>query len=150
TRCLVTVRNSDGESRGAAIDADGNYRIDDAPGGGIEVFAEAEGSDFRQVSKSVFAEAAPGSETRLDLAFTPQVAVHGRVTRGGTPLEHDTVRFGVTDTEGTGAKTGAGGVYAIQVVPGEYEVTIASNGEELPFIRHVVVTGAAEVNLDVM
>jgi hypothetical protein len=143
----VTANNLDGASKTTSIDAAGDYRIENAPAGIVDVSAVAGAQGINRQAKSGSAEVAAGSELRVDLAFVPQVGVHGRVTRGSAPLEGATVRFGYSPAQQ--AMTGAGGVYSLQVDPGEYDATIVAGDRELPFSQQVVVTGPAEVNLAV-
>jgi protocatechuate 3,4-dioxygenase beta subunit len=147
TMRFVTIISLGGTSRTAPIDASGNYRIENAPAGTVTVSAMAGASGMSHQLKDVSAEVAAGSETRIDLAYLPQVAVHGRVTRGGAPLEGAAIRFGYSAADET--VSGAGGTYTLRVDPGEYDVSLVLNGRNLPFEQHVVITGPAEVNLAV-
>src|SRR5205807_9675716 len=92
---FIMALGIDSEAQGTAvIDAAGNYRLEHAPTGTVEVSANAGTlSELGRQTKSVTAEVAPGSEVRVDLAFLQQVTVHGHVTRGGVPLEGATVQF---------------------------------------------------------
>jgi len=47
-------------------------------------------------TKKVSIDAPPNTETRVDLAFVPQVLVRGRVARGNTPLAGVMVNFTAT------------------------------------------------------
>jgi hypothetical protein len=96
-------------------------------------------------SKSVTVDVAPGGEARADLQFVPPIALHGRVTRGGMPLDGVTVQFSPEES----ATASAGGAYALQVPDGEYDVTILMGNRQLPFAQHVVVSQPAELNFSV-
>lgn len=144
----VEAQGADAATGRAEIDAAGNYHMEHAPAGTVEVTAIAgptvDMAGLARHTKSVSVDVASGSEVRIDLAFQPQVAVHGRVTRGGAPLAGATVQFGVENALADGS-----GMYSCPVTPDEYDVTILVNNRQLPFAQHVVVIEPAELNFSV-
>jgi protocatechuate 3,4-dioxygenase beta subunit len=145
----VEARGADEATGRAEIDAAGNYRMEHAPAGTVAVSAIAgptvDMAGLAKHTKSVSVDVAPGSEVRADLAFLPQVTVHGRVTRGGAPLEGATIQFSYEQH----ATTAAGGSYSLQLMPDEYDVAIIVSDRQLPFAQHVVINDAAELNFSV-
>lgn len=145
----VEAHGADGATGRAEVDAAGNYRMEHAPAGTVGVSAVAgpmvDMAGLARHTKGVSVDVAAGSEVRVDLAFLPQVTVHGRVTRGGAPLEGATIQFSYEQH----ATTGAGGSYSLQLMPDEYDVEIIVNDRQLPFAQHVAVYDAAELNFSV-
>ena len=145
----VEAHGADEATGRAEVDAAGNYRMEHAPSGTVGVSAIAgptvDMAGLARHTKGVSVDVAAGSEVRVDLAFLPQVTVHGRVTRGGAPLEGATIQFSYEQH----ATTGAGGSYSLQLMPDEYDVEIIVNDRQLPFAQHVVINEPAQLNFSV-
>ena len=145
---MVSARPLDGDQVLTAIDAGGNFRMENAPAGSIEVRAEMFARGATRRSPKVTIDVAAGSETRVDLAFAAPIAVHGHVLRGSTPIAGASIRF--SGPGFTTAVTGAEGAYEAALDPAEYDVTInASDGQRLPFDEQIVVGDRAEFNFRV-
>jgi len=143
---FVNATTTDGESQMGSIDVAGNYRIENAPTGTVEVQARMYGSRGSRSSKKVVIDVTEGSETRADLAFGTAVVVQGRVTRANGPVAGVTVTF--YGPSNANVITGPDGEYEAKLDPGEYDVSIvAADSKPLPFSEHVIVNGAAEINL---
>ena len=138
---FVTIATDSDEFANGVIDAAGNFRIENAPSGTLQVQAMTYGGGGNRQSKAVTVDAAAGSETRVDLLFSDRFKIHGNVTRGGEPVAGMSVQF-----SGRGsALSGADGTYEVLLDSGEYDVTMtAGDGRPIPFGQHVTVTGAAE------
>jgi len=144
---FVTVNVAEGDTQTAAVDAGGNYRIENAPAGVVEVQARSGGRRGWRSSAKSTVELRVGSETRVDLAFAEQVTVRGHVTRGGAPLGGVTVSW--DGESNSSALTGADGAYEAAVDPGEYDVSLTVNSKPLPFAKHIVVQRSSEIELRV-
>jgi len=124
----------------AVTDRGGVYRIANAPTGLVEVVAHAASG----ASAPVSIELKAGSETQVDLNVTKRVTVHGTVIWNRMQLPGMQVSFGSES-----AKIANDGEYELEIAPGEYDVKIYYERAKLPFGKHVVVTGAAEIDFDV-
>jgi hypothetical protein len=148
SRSQVSASTSDADMQTARIDLSGNYRMDHAPVGNVEVQATSYGLRGSHMSKRVTIDVAAGAEARVDLAFAPAVAVHGRVTRSGNPLGGVSVSFYGSANATT--ITAADGAYETSLDAGEYDISIESaDGRRVPFSKRVVISDAAEINLHV-
>jgi hypothetical protein len=146
----VTVHVSalDGDTRDGGVDPAGNFRITNAPAGVVEVSAGVVSRNVAWLTKKVTVDAPPNSESRVDLVFTPQVTLNGRVTRGETPLPGITVML-IGDAS-TRVMTGRDGSYSLTLDPGEYDVTLLeSDRKQLPFAQHVSVRESSQLDLHV-
>lgn len=126
TRKAVIVHGSDGGTE-APIDELGNYRVDNAPLGSVQVsaFVESAGRDARSsVRRQV--EVLAGQPVRVDLELSGDVRVSGRVTHEGKPLAG--VHVGFSGEDGTMAT-------AITREDGAYEVGLPSAGRFHIFAR---------------
>jgi hypothetical protein len=141
---FVSVNNAEGEAKSGQIDADGDYRVESAPAGMVEVMARSTAREAWRTSAKATVDAPPGGEVRVDLAFAPQVTVHGHVTRGGAPLAGATVRFGGPAT--SSFPIAADGAYVAALDAGEYDVSLWIDEKHLPFTKHVVVKEPAELD----
>jgi len=144
---LVSVSSGEGESQIGRVDDSGNYRVENAPAGVVEVEANsyARGSSRRSVKATVELQA--GAELHVDLAFPQQVAVRGHVIRGGAPLAGAMVIF--QPGNGSSTVSGADGGYQVSLDPGEYDVSLSMDGKRLPFAQHVVVKDSSELDFHV-
>ena len=147
-RPMVTATGGEDDIQSAAIDLSGNYRMENAPIGSVEVQAQMYSRHGARNSKRVTVDVAAGAEVRADLAFATPVSVHGHVTRGGTPIGGATVRF--YGPGSVNAVAGPDGAYEAMVDSGDYDLSLASpDGKQIPFTKHVSITDAAEINLRV-
>src|SRR5262249_7246451 len=109
TVAFVNVVDPEQHMNGNATDASGNFRIENAPAGTVDVQASMLMSGDRPPrSKRVTIDAKPNSETRVDLAFGKESSVHGRVKVNGVTFRGLIVAFhgndfarGTTKTDGT-------------------------------------------------
>lgn len=143
----VSTSNAEGESGMTSVDAGGNYRNENAPAGLVDVEANSASQRGMRRSPKVTVELQPGAELRVDLAFPPEVAVRGHVTRGGAPLAGAKIAF--TGTGGATAMSGADGGYQTALDPGEYDVSLSMDEKRLPFAQHVVVKQASELDFHI-
>jgi hypothetical protein len=143
----VSVSGVEGESQTAPVDASGNYRLENAPAGVVEIEANSYTRKNSRRSAKTTLELQAGAELRVDLAFPEQVAVRGHVTRGGAPLAGATVIFQAGNNSQT--VSGAEGAYQILLDPGAYDVSLSMDDKHLPFAQHVVVKDSSELDLHI-
>ena len=123
TRRVVFVQGEQGGVEGQ-IDEAGNYRIEDAPVGGMWVVARLETPLAIRSSTRKRVEVAAGQAQRVDLDLSAALTVRGRVTLEGRPLASARVIF-MTDENsiGSSAPTRNDGSYEISLpTPGTYRV----------------------------
>jgi len=145
---MVTATNDDGDSHMASPDANGNFVITNAPTGSVTLYAMAVSgrSGFRS-AKKVIVDVQPGAEVDVELVFGAQMSVHGRATSGGSPLANTMIVF---SGENNGlATTSPDGSYETLLDAGDYDVTLATNGKNLPFAQHIIVKDAATFDFNV-
>lgn len=127
-KVTVTARSSSGATE-ATLDAGGNYRIEGAPVGTLRVSAMLQRS-FTDVQttdmKSIDLQA--GGSAQLDLQFTSNTVIRGRVMRNGVPAANSTVQFfpkdGSVQTR-AGSPTDQNGNYSVSgLADGEYTVSV--------------------------
>jgi 5-hydroxyisourate hydrolase-like protein (transthyretin family) len=147
TQAYVSANTAEGESGMSGIDATGNYRIENAPTGMVDVEAASASPRGGHRSSKVTVELQPGAELRVDLVFPRQVSVRGHVTRGGGPLAGAKVEFNANSA--AGALSGADGGYQAALDPGEYDVSLSMDEKRLPFTQHVVIKEASELDFHV-
>lgn len=128
SKVTVTARSSNGAT-GATLDSGGNYRIEGAPVGTLRVSAMLQ-RGFTDVQttdvKSIELEA--GGSAHLDLQFTANTVIRGRVTRNGAAAANSTVQFfpkdGTVQTR-AGSPTDQNGNYTVSgLSDGEYNVSV--------------------------
>lgn len=109
------------------IDAAGNYRIENAPTGTVDVTVEMQTAQGSGATARKRVEVAPGQTIRVDLDLTPALTVSGRVTRGskGVPRAH--VAFMSEEHGFVAAVTRDDGSYEIGLPsPGRYQVHVSA------------------------
>ncbi len=125
---VTVTANGSGAGSNTSVDSTGNFRIEGAPVGTVRVAAQygrGFGGDSRSTPvKSV--EVTAGGSAQVDLEFSSDITVRGRVTRSGQPLASVMVSFfpkggGTrvqTTTDSNGSYTASGfepGTYTVQV-----------------------------------
>ncbi|HEX8170062.1 MAG TPA: carboxypeptidase regulatory-like domain-containing protein [Thermoanaerobaculia bacterium] len=148
----VEVRGS-GSDAMSPVDASGNYRIDGAPLGTVQVRASI-GRGFGpggRSSASQTVEVQPGSAQQVDLHFRADTTIRGRVTRNGQPLGGATVNFqprsgaqasgnATTDEQGNYSVTG--------LEEGDYSVAVIDMQRFSPYTTRYRVSGSATFDID--
>jgi protocatechuate 3,4-dioxygenase beta subunit len=137
----------------AAVDANGNYRIEGAPSGSVRVSADV-GRGFRERRSSAVktVEVEAGSSAQVDIEFESQTSIRGRVTRNGTPLSNAGISF---NPRGPGVQTNArtttdgNGYYAVSgLSDGRYSVTVVDFERLTPYQTTYEVKGAGTFDID--
>lgn len=113
------------------IDPAGNYRIENAPAGAVDVVAHVETQLGTRSTTKKRVELAPGQTLRVDLDLTPALTVSGRVTHGASkPVARAHIVFNNEAAGMVSAVTREDGSYEVGLpAPGTYQ--IFANAEEL-------------------
>jgi hypothetical protein len=129
-RRTVIVQGQSGSAEGS-IDEAGNYRIEDAPTGQVQVSAMVELAPrgMRGVGGPAI-ELVAGQPQRVDLDLSGNVAVTGRVTQSGKPIAGAHVSFGTDRGTMVAVVTREDGAYDI-ALPEAGRYTINVSAEQL-------------------
>jgi hypothetical protein len=124
----VTAR-SGRTSSSAAVDPSGNFRIEGAPTGTVQVSATTASQSFmeRRSSGTQTVEVTAGSAQQVTLEFRSDTVVRGRVTRNGMPMGGAMVMFQPRGGSRANASTSAdeAGNYSVSgLEEGEYSVMV--------------------------
>jgi uncharacterized GH25 family protein len=139
----------------ARVDAGGNYRIEGAPSGTVQVMAELASRDLmtQRTSQRQTVEVAPGGSQNVDLTFRNDITIRGRVVRNGKPLPSASIRF--NPQRGSEAQTFAAvstdeqGQYTVTgVEEGEYSVEVMDMQRFSPYSASYTVRGSATFDIE--
>jgi protocatechuate 3,4-dioxygenase beta subunit len=92
----TTVTAQSGRTQASAsVDPSGNYRIEGAPTGTVQVSASVMSRTFmnRRTSPTQTVEVAAGSAQQVNLEFSNDTVIRGRVLRNGAPMAGASVAF---------------------------------------------------------
>ncbi len=119
------------------LDTTGQYRFSDLAPGHWEIVAF---TGLRSVRAAV--DIAPGTpETVVDLTFPPAVSVRGKVTNAwGWPLPRTRMRFPGSLV----AESDDKGLFAVEIAPGTYEVSVLRPDGAVSFTTKLVVKGSVD------
>lgn len=148
----VTARTSR-TSAAAAVDPQGNFKIDGAPIGTVQVSAAVESPSFtdRRTSASQTVEVTAGSAQQVNIEFRSDTVIRGRVTRNGMPLGGANVSFYSSSRSQTNASvtTDDQGSYRLSgLEPGEYTVSVYDMQRFSPYSTKYEVRGSATYDID--
>ncbi|HEX7155118.1 MAG TPA: carboxypeptidase-like regulatory domain-containing protein [Thermoanaerobaculia bacterium] len=148
----VEARGANG-SASAALDPSGNYRIEGAPTGSVRVSATVmRGFQQRRSSAPKSVQLEPGGSVQLDLEFSGQTSVSGRVTRNNRPMSNAAVAFyprgGAAQTSAN-TTTDENGVYTISgLEDGQYNVSVIDMQRMAPYQTTFEVRGSGTFDID--
>lgn len=126
TRRVVWVQGRNGGAEGA-IDAAGNYRIEDAPTGSVFVTASIETPRSNRTSERVEVTLEAGQPARVDLDLGGAIVVRGRATFEGAPIAGARIVFGMANNTYASTTTSADGVYEMALpAAGVYQINAHS------------------------
>lgn len=138
----------------AAVDPAGNYRLEGAPVGTVQVSAASASRGFmdRRSSGTQTVELAAGGSQQVNLEFRSDTVVRGRVTRNNVPLGGATVMFqprgGSRASAGTTADD-AGNYSVSGLEEGEYSVLVADIQRFNPYqTTYQVRSGSSTFDID--
>ncbi|MGZ5440854.1 MAG: carboxypeptidase regulatory-like domain-containing protein [Thermoanaerobaculia bacterium] len=141
-------------SSSAAVDPSGNFRIEGAPTGTVQVSASTMSRGFmeRRSSGTLTLEVTAGSAQQVDLEFRGDTIVRGRITRNGIPLGGATVMFqprGASRASASTTADEAGNYSASGLEEGEYMVLVADTQRWNPYqTTYHVRSGASTFDID--
>jgi uncharacterized GH25 family protein len=138
----------------AAIDPAGNFRVEGAPIGSVQVSAQAGSRTFteRRSSGTQTVEVAAGSAVQVNLEFRNDTYVRGRVLRNGAPLGGAMVMFqprGGSRAGGSSTADEAGNYTVSGLEEGEYSVIVTDAQRFSPYqTTFQVRTGPSTFDID--
>lgn len=152
----TTVEARAGRSYASAtVDSSGAFRIDGAPTGTVQVSATVASRDFstRRSSGSKTVEVPAGGTQSVDIAFSSDITIRGRVTRNGAPLPNGSVMFAPrpgSQAQGyASGPTDENGMYAISgVEEGEYNVYVMDMQRFSPHATTYTVRGSSTFDIE--
>jgi protocatechuate 3,4-dioxygenase beta subunit len=151
----VTVTARSGRaSSAAAVDPQGNYRLEGAPSGTVSVSATVQPRDFggRRTSGSQTVEVAAGSSQQVNIDFRGDIVVRGRVLRNGKPLPGASVSFFPRKSgsqSSASVSTDEQGMYSVSgLEEGEYNVGVTDMQRFSPYTTTYTVRGSATYDID--
>jgi protocatechuate 3,4-dioxygenase beta subunit len=143
-----------GDDAGAEVDASGNFRIEGAPSGSVRIQAETRsgmgGAQRNSPMKTI--DVAPGAMAQVDLEFSNDTTVRGRVTRNGRPLGNAMVDFLPNGRSGTHVRAQAdatGSYSATGLGDGPYRVAVVDLERFTPYSTSYEVTGSGTFDIDI-
>lgn len=152
----VTVEAHSGRSyMSAPVNAAGEYRIEGAPTGTVQVMAEIDSRDFtsRRTSPAKTVEVEAGGSQMVDIVFPSDITIRGRVMRNDQPVANATVLFvprrGSRAQASSSASTDDRGNYQVRgVEEGDYSVEILDMQRAAPYSTPYTVTGSGTFNVE--
>lgn len=142
-------------SASASVDSGGAFRIDGAPSGTVMVLATVASRDFstRRSSAPQTVEVPAGGTQSVDIAFSNDITVRGRVTRNGVPLANGSVMFfprpGSRAQGSASGPTDENGTYNISgLQEGEYNVHVIDMQRFSPYSTQHTVRGSETFDID--
>jgi len=153
-QAIVTATSTNGNAS-ADVDAGGNYRIDGAPSGSVRVSARTSAAFAGEMKMSApkTVQIDPGSSAQVDIDFTSNTVVRGRVTQNGQPMAGAIVTF---FPNGSGAQTAASGTtdndgtYQISgLQDGTYNVSVRDMSRVVGFSSNYTVSGSGTYDIDI-
>jgi hypothetical protein len=140
-------------SAAAAVDPQGNFKIEGAPIGTVQVSAAVESPSFtdRRTSSTQTVEVTAGSAQQVNIEFRSDTVIRGRVTRNGMPLGGANVAFYSTSRSQTNASvpTDDQGNYSVPgLEPGEYNVSVFDMQRLSPYSTKYEVRGSGTFDID--
>ncbi len=153
----VTVHAMGGRSSASApVNASGEYRIEGAPTGTVEIRAMLQarslGGGMRSSSEKTI-ELEPGGSQMVEIEFRGDITVRGRVMRNDRPLANATVMFlprqGSAAQSSSSATTDERGNYSISgVEEGEYGVEVLDMERYTPYSTTYMVRGSSTFDIE--
>ena len=146
-RVSAAARNT---SSSQQTDAAGNFTLSGIPDGSVTINAYKQGMPMRQAPPKTV-EVVNGSAPPVEIDFNAGVAIHGRVTRNGLPVNGGNLVFsarGRNVGRSPYASIGPDGAYEVNVPDaGDYDVRVLTMGGINDNIPYTVV-GSATFDID--
>ena len=155
------LQNATVEFRGetfanTAVDSTGNFRLEGAPIGTVRVAAVVSRNfSNRKSSQPQTVTVTAGESRQVDLEFSSDTVITGRVTRNGRPMPSATVSFsprrGSSTQTSSSATTDQQGNYSLSgLEPGEYTVFVMDMQRFSPYQTNYDVSGSSTFDIDYM
>jgi uncharacterized GH25 family protein len=141
-------------SASGRADSSGNYRLEGAPTGNVEVYAEVESNGLgpERASQIRMIEVEPGSSENVDLTFRTDITIRGRVVRDGKPLPSAYLTFESRSASAqtfARATTNEQGMYSLNgVEEGEYNVQVTDMRLRVPYSTTYTVRGSGTFDIE--
>ncbi|HYI09501.1 MAG TPA: carboxypeptidase regulatory-like domain-containing protein [Thermoanaerobaculia bacterium] len=147
------VDASSGRERSSgSIDSAGNYRIEGAPIGTVQVTARVMTGNGYRSSSAQSVQVSPGSSQQVDIVFRGDTVIRGRVSRNGTPLISGQVTFvprGSTADTVSSSATDEQGMYSVNGLDeGDYTVQVVDSQRSSPYATQYTVRGSGTFDID--
>lgn len=150
-----TTIEARGESfSNATVDSSGNFRMEGAPTGTVRVSAVVSRNfSTRKSSAPQTVTVNAGESRQVDLEFSSDTVVSGRVLRNGRPLASASVMFtprrGSASQTSSSATTDQQGQYSVSgLEPGEYSVSVVDMQRFSPYQTTYEVRGTSTFDID--
>jgi large repetitive protein len=150
-----TTIEARGESfANAAVDSSGNFRMEGAPTGTVRVSAVVSRNfSNRKSSQPQTVTVAAGESRQIDLEFSSDTVISGRVLRNGRPLASANVSFsprrGSSTQTSSAATTDEQGRYSVSgLESGEYNVSVIDTQRFSPYQTTYEVRGSSTFDID--
>lgn len=150
----TVIARSGRSSSSAPVDAAGNFRVEGAPIGTVQVSAMAASRSYtdRRSSGTETVEVQAGNAVQVNLEFHNDTLVRGRITRNGVPLGGASVTFQPRGgSRASGSSTAdEGGNYTVSgLQEGEYNVMVSDAQRFSPYqTTFQVRAGASTFDID--
>ncbi|HYO78380.1 MAG TPA: carboxypeptidase regulatory-like domain-containing protein, partial [Thermoanaerobaculia bacterium] len=139
----------------ATVDTQGNFRMEGAPTGTVQISASVASRDIstRRSSATQTIELEPGGSQSVEIAFRNDITIRGRVPRNGAPLSTASVIFnprrGSQAQTFFSATTDEKGQYTLSgVEEGEYNVEVIDLQRFSPYSTTYTVRGSDMFDID--
>jgi len=138
----------------AAVDSKGGFRIEGAPVGTVRVAAVvSKNFTSRKTSQPETVTVNAGESRQIDLEFSSDTVISGRVLRNGKPMPSASVSFaprrGASHQTSSSTSTDDQGNYSVSgLEPGEYNVTVLDTQRFSPYTTTLEVRGTATFDID--
>jgi len=143
-----------GSGASANVDSSGNYKIEGAPTGTVQVSATMMSSAMtgRRTTPTQTVQLDAGGSRQLDFEFASGTVIRGRVTRNGVPLKGASISFTPRTGRTLAASSGSTdeeGMYSIAGLDdAEYNVNVMDLQRFGSYSTTYQVTGSATFNID--
>jgi len=151
---MVDARGADGAAT-ATVDSTGAYKVEGVPAGTVSVRARVSGRNLmgNKMSPVQTVEMAAGSTRQLDIEFSNDTVIKGRVRRNGQPLSGAAVTFmpkpgSPQQSSATAAADETGNYTVSGLENGEYTVMVGDMQRFTTYTTSYEVRGSATFDID--
>ncbi len=146
------MARGDGGGASAAVDPNGEFRLEGLPEGSVQVSAITGELFNRRTSEVKTVEVTAGSEAHVELEFRNDIVIRGTLTRDGEPMGSAMIEFRSRDprirTSGS-AHTDSSGRYEVTGLDkGTYGVSVVDLANFISYSDTYEVTGSDTYDID--